>query len=372
MNAILALLVLLAQPSKPPTAGPDEVTLKDGKVLKGKITKLSSTQVLMVDTSSKSHTLKNEDVRDVKLGDTPSTLNRANQAAQQKNFDKALTLYEAALTEIGQNKDREPLHKQYLYYNWAVTLDQKGEADQALGMMKRLRMECGDCRLRLDSFRTGLAIARKLDDAKVNEILEEMKAEPEPIGSEAQVELARSHYRKGDYGGAQSAYERLSTNSNTGIADEGKLGILRCLRALRKMDDLKAACGKYTGDRATVSPALYQAGCSGLAEAMWKDAGGDKTKVREVLVMCAQAISVGPPAARDQAEEYAQALLIAGRCSLKLSEAAEKPEAKNEYKSRAIGYWSEVMRYGGTPWAEAAKKELGALSGEAPKEEQPK
>ena len=46
-----------------------------------------------------------------------------------------------------------------------------------------------------------------------------------------------------------------------------------------------------------------------------------------------------------------------------------QPEAKEEYKNRAIAYYKEVHRgYSKTPMAEAAMKELVALGAETPKD----
>jgi hypothetical protein len=45
-----------------------------------------------------------------------------------------------------------------------------------------------------------------------------------------------------------------------------------------------------------------------------------------------------------------------------LAAEAAKAEDKQEYKSRAEGYLTEIVRaYKGTPWAEAAQLELQAL-----------
>src|SRR5688572_9929822 len=101
----------------------DVIKLRAGGEAKGKITQLTSKNVVYVDAKGATATVKNEDVIDVVLGDTPPSLKAANAAAAGKNWDKAVNLYETAMGEIP--KGREHLHKQYVLFGWAVALDGK-------------------------------------------------------------------------------------------------------------------------------------------------------------------------------------------------------------------------------------------------------
>src|SRR4029079_9550444 len=115
------------------------------------------------------------------------------------------------------------------------------------------------------------------------------------------------------------------------------------------------------------SPALLQAAGAWIADIQLKKAEKDKTKWRDILMICVQSIALGPPAGKDESEDYALALVTGGKIYVLRSNANDKAEAKEEYKSRAVAYYTEVKRaYGKTPSAEIAQKELVALGVEQP------
>jgi hypothetical protein len=93
-------------------------------------------------------------------------------------------------------------------------------------------------------------------------------------------------------------------------------------------------------------------------------------------MVCVQAIALGPPAGKEEGEDYALALLTGAKCYVLLGNANEKAEAKDEYKQRATAYLTEIKRaYGKTSVGPLAEKELVGLGaggdskpGPAPKE----
>lgn len=357
----IAVAVAVALGAAEASALQDVIKLRAGGEAKGKVTQLTSTKVVYTDAGGKAVTLKNEEVADVLLSDTPKALRDANAAAGSKNWVKALNLYEAALGEIGPGKARD-LHKQYALFGWALALEGDGKTDAALAKLRQLRKDCGDCRLERDSFTKSMEIARKSGDAALLELLAEMKQKPEPLASEAGIEEARMKYAKGEFDAAMAGYTRLASAANPLIAAEARLGHLRCLRALKKTDELESLCSRILGDKMNSSPALLQSASASLGDALLRKADKDPSKAWEAYHACTQAIAAGPPASKDQAEDYVLALLNAGRACVLLSKAAAKPEAKAEQLERAGGYFQEVARaYKGTSWSAAAEKELAAL-----------
>jgi hypothetical protein len=111
-----------------------------------------------------------------------------------------------------------------------------------------------------------------------------------------------------------------------------------------------------------------QAAGAWTADLMLKKLEKDKTKWRDILMVCVQAIALGPPAGKDEGEDYALALVTGAKLYVLMSNANDKADTKEEYKSRAVAYYTEVKRaYGKTPSAEIAQKELVALGVDQPK-----
>lgn len=353
------ILTLLAQPQQ--QAQPDVVKLKNGTEVKGKITKLSAQSVTYTDSSGKTATAKRDEVRDIALGDSPSLLTKANQYAAAKNWERALNLYSSLINEAQQNKMRD-LHKQFILYNWALSLEAKGDLQDALAKLKDLRKECGDCWLRPDSFRKSIDIARRVGEAALQDALTEMKSEPEPTGSEAELELAKLKYARGQHEEANAVFTRLAAKTGAPYAAEARLWSLRALRSLQRFDELEMTCGKILSDKTSASPALLQTASACVGAALLKKAGSDRNRVRDALMACAQAIAVGPPAAKDQAEDYAVSLINAARCYILLGNGSDRDEVKEDYRGRATVYLTEVIRaYRDTEWASTAQKELAVL-----------
>lgn len=347
----------------------DSVRMRSGTEVKGKVTVLNARNVNVAEAGGKSSTLKSEEVATVTLGDAPPSLVLADKAINEGRVERALNLYPAAIEEINQKKSRD-LNKQFVYWNWADALQKKGSPAEALEMLKKLRAECGaDCFLRATSFDRSLDIARPKGDEMVEAVLTEMKGEPDPVGSKAQMEIARMKFAKGDYDTASGLYSKLAAGAGTAYANDAKLGYLRCLRLQKKTDELESQCKAILSDRISSSPALLQAAGAAYASIQLPKVEKDKNKLRELLMACIQAIALGPPSAKEEGEDYALGLLITAKCYGILSKDLEKQEAKDEYRNRAVSYLKEIRAvYKGTAMAEAAQKELVTLGEEKPKD----
>jgi tetratricopeptide (TPR) repeat protein len=359
--ALLAAGAALAQ---------DVIKLRAGGEVKGKITVLNNKNVNVAEAGGKATALKAEEVASVTLGgDTPPSLQKADAAMAEGRVERALNLYPAAIEEIAKEKKRE-LHKQFVYWNWAAALQQKGSPAEALEMLRKLRAECGaDCFLRPLSFDRSLEIARPKGDEMVESVLTEMKGEPDPVGSKAQMEIARMKFSKGDYEAASAIYSKLSAVAGTTYANDARLGYLRCLRLLKKQDELEGQCKQILADRTSNGPSLLQAAGAALAAIQLPKVEKDMAKTRELLMSCIQSIALGPPSGKEEGEDYALALLTAAKCYNILSKTMTKQEAKDEYRNRAIGYLKEVKgAYPKTAMGEQAQKDLIAIGEEKPKD----
>ena len=348
----------------------DIIRLKSGSEVKCKVNAMTGQSITYAETGGKVSTVKAVDVTDVVLGEPPPSLAKADAALANSQYDKAINHYGPSLEEIAGKKARE-LHKQFVHFKWAQALALKGSPNEALDMYRKLRNEGGDCWLRGPSFQRSLEIAKGKGGEAYEGILKEMKAEPEPVGSQAELELARIKYTAGEFDAARSGFEKVANNPASPFSSDAKLFSIRCIRGLKKLDELEGACKRILDDKTTSSPALLQAAGAWMAEMQLKKFEKDKTKWRDILMVCIQAIALGPPAGKDEGEDYALALLTGAKCYVLLGTATEKDEAKEEYKTRAMGYYREVERaFSKSPLAEIAKKELVALGGgggEAPK-----
>src|SRR5262249_18735457 len=153
-----------------------------------------------------------------------------------------------------------------------------------------MRNEGGDCWLRAESFQRSMEIAKTKGGDSYESILKEMLAEPEPVGSQAQMELAKIKYTGGDFDAARAMFDKDAANPASMFSGEGKLWSLRCIRSQKKMDELESVCKSILGDKNLSTPGLLQAAGASLAEIQLKKGEKDKTKWRDILMICIQSI----------------------------------------------------------------------------------
>ncbi len=354
-SAVLAAAVLLAGAS---AQAQDVIKMRDNSDVKGRIVKLDA-KGLTYETGGKQTNLTNEQFQDFTLGDPPSFMRDGDKAARANDWDKAISFYATGVGDIDKHP-RKDIFKQFLYWNLAKAHRAKKDFDKALAALKSLRKECGDCRLRKDSWNESLDIARG-DKAKITIILNEMKSEPEPMKGTAELELAKIQFESNDFKGAKDVFSRLAGNSSQPYAGSAAVWNVRCLKALKETSALESACKSALANRAGLTPSLLQAAAGALGDVLYEKAQSDPKLLREALVAYAQAIAAGPPPAGETPSDYTNALLNAGRSYVKLAGSA-KPESMLNYQGRARGYFSELIRfYKNTEWARSAEADLAAL-----------
>jgi len=219
----------------------DVVRLRNGTEVKCKVSAITSQSVIYVETGKSPQTAKKEDVSGVELGDKPPSMAKADAAMAASQYDKAINHYAPALEEVAAKKARD-LHKQFVIYQWAQALALKGSPGEAIEKYRQLRNECGDCWLRTDSFQRSLELAKVKGGDAYENILKEMKGEPEPVGSQAELELAKLKYTGGDFDAAKVSFDKVASNPASPFAGDAKLFSLRCVRGLKKNDELESTC----------------------------------------------------------------------------------------------------------------------------------
>lgn len=340
---------------------PDVIQKADNTEVKGKVTRLSYVAVAYTDgKSGQTVTLKGSDVAGIILGDSPGALQSAINAVAETKYDKAATRFEDALKEIETKKLRD-WNKAPVFLHWGEFLATRGDVDGALAMLKRVRTECGDSWWRPESWRKSIEIAKKKGVELQKTVLEEMKSEPEPLASEAQMGLAELAFSRGQYDEALNVYKQVASSTTSPAVDAAKAGVFRTLKVQKNASELDSYCQKLMADAAT-PPSLQQAAGAWAAGSLLEKAGKDRSKIRAAIMAAGKAIAMGPPERKEEAEDYVAALRVAAKGYAAYAAEATSVEHKQEYKARASGYLMEIVRaYRGTPWAEAAQLELSTL-----------
>jgi tetratricopeptide (TPR) repeat protein len=342
-------------------AAQDVIKLQDGTEIKGKITGLDADVIAYTDAKGAAAKVKNEAVKEYVLSDTPTEYRKACAAMTQRDPAKAIKDCQAALDVVAKGKARG-LHKQFIYLKMAQAQSAKGDHDAALEPLQKLRQECGRCRVRSESFRESLRIAKQKGGGAAEAVIGEMKSEAEPTASLADLEAGKLKFERSEFDGAAEAFKRVADKTGNPHAGEAAAWTIRCLQRANKTDELAKFCEQSLAVGAAAPPILIQAAASALGHVALAQAEKDKTKVRDAVVLFAQAISVGPPAKGEPPDDYARALLGAARGHELMSAGLTDSSAKQDYVKRAVDYYKEVAgAYPGTEWAKSADTELTRL-----------
>ncbi|HEU4339122.1 MAG TPA: hypothetical protein VFS19_03560, partial [Planctomycetota bacterium] len=283
-----------------------DTIIKDGVTIKCRITKATYQQVTFTPEKKPPETVKGSEITSIIFGDEPPSFQRAKVAEAEKKVDKAANLYEEAMKEIDAKKARD-WNKAPLLLSWAGFQADRGDINGALAILKRIRSECGDSWWRPESYRKGVEIARLKGIEAQKAVLDEMKAEPEPMASEAEMGLAELAATRSEHDEALAIYKKVAANSGSSFADAAKMGVFRTLKITKKNSELDDYSKKLLDDPAT-TPALQQAAGAWAAGSMLEKAGKDRVKIRAAIFAAGKAIAMGPPDRKEEAEDYVAAL----------------------------------------------------------------
>src|SRR5262245_61538283 len=323
---------------------PDTILKPDNTEIKCRIQKATYLQVSFTDAKGAPHTLKASEVADISFGDQPPQLQSAKNARAEAKPDKAQTRFEEALKEIETKKQRPEYNKAPLFLEWGNFLAERGKPDEALAMLKRIRTECGnDSWWRPESWRKSIEVAKAQGVEAQKSILEEMKGDPEPLASEAEMGLADLALARGQNDEALDIYKKLASSPGSAYAETARIGIFRMLKTLKRTGELDTYCNQLLADQST-SPALQQAAGAWAASSLMARAGKDRARIRAAIMAAAKAIAMGPPYGRDDAQDYVSALRVAARGWALLAAETSKEDLKRDYKNRAVSYLQEITR----------------------------
>src|SRR6185436_11325015 len=112
-------------------------------------------------------------------------------------------------------------------------------------------------------------------------------------------------YTAGEFDAARGGFDKVASNAASPFSAEAKLFSLRCVRGLKKNDELEATCKRILDEKTNNPPALVQAAGAWMADILLRKNEKDKTKWRDILMICIQAIALGPPAGKEEGEDYA-------------------------------------------------------------------
>ena len=339
----------------------DTILKSDNTEIKCRVQKASYTSVTYTDSKGVSTTLKASEVADIRFGDEPQAFQSAKNARGNAQPDKAAVRFEEALKEIETKKQRVEFNKAPLFFEWGDFLAERGSVPEALAMLKRIRTECGpDSWWRPQSWRKSVDFAKGQGIEAQKAIYDEWKSDPEPLGSEAEMGLAELAVSRNEHDEALALYQKVGSNTSSPHAETAKVGAFRMLKKLDRKSELDSYSQRLLSD-STTSPALQQAAGAWVATSLLEKAGKDRARIRTAIQAAAKAIAMGPPYGRDDAQDYVSALRVAAK-GWALLGADAKPEVKEEYRQRALGYLTEIVRaYKDTPFAESAKLEMQAL-----------
>ena len=370
MSRSLASLVLaatvLAAPAAFAQGGVDIIKLKGDKEVKGKILEVTSEKVSYAPPGGGAGQMAENigTVVDIVFFDAPFGVTKGDSLVKEGKPDEAIPNYQKALEMVETNQVRA-IHKQYALFGIARAHQAAGNWGESLNGYRRLLKDCPTTRFKLEAYDGAIASAQRKNDAgAIDEMIGKMKGEKDPrIAAKAELAVGLNALKAGKYGDARDRFEKLRSDSDPLVQASAQIGLIRCLAAEKKTDDLRKQCDlvvRGTND----TPALLAAAYTALGDVAFAQAGEKKDPklCKDALLHYLRTVVRYFPAAGEPAEDYEKALFQAGVCFAQLREGMQKPESKKEYADRAAALFEELIRdFKGSPWASKAQEQLKAL-----------
>ena len=365
MSRCLAWLALAAVIPATPAAfaqgGVDIIKLKGNKELQGKVTEVTSEEVSYL-ASGGTLSEKLSNVVEILFFDAPSGVANGDRALRERHLDEAIQHYQKAL-EMVKNSQTRVIHKQYALFGIAQSHQAAGNWADALNAYRSLLKECPTTRFLLEAYDGAIICAeRKNDTAAIEEMIGRMANEKSPrVRSTAELAKAIRLLKAGKFGDARDLFKPLKAKGS-GVEARAQVGLIRCLAAEKKMDDLKRECDTVVQEYN--EPYALAAACTALGDVTFAQATDrkDAKLLKEALYHYLRTVLRYEPGPNDSTEDYEKALFHAGICFSRLRDGIQSKEGKQEYANRAVALFEElVSRFAGSPWAAKAQAQLGAL-----------
>lgn len=370
LTAVLLAALMLAPAAAGAQSGTDIIRLKSSEERKGKVIRVTHQEVAYTmqgggDKGELGESLDN--VSDIVFYDTPLPLSKGESELKAGKPAAALQQFQNALDQIQQGKCRG-FHKQYALFGIARAHEENGDLGEAVAAFRKLIDGVPDTRFKREAYERALDCAQRKKDARaLDDLLEKMRKEPGEMGrslaSRAELTAAWGLLQTGKVSEARERFDKLSRVPDAAVQANAQVGVIRCLAAEKKFDDLRRLCeGVVRG--ANDDPGLMAAAYAGLGDLIFDRAieGKDPAPYRDALWPYLRVVVRYMPARGQPTEDYERALYRAAKCFEKLRDGAQKPEAKKEHQERALGLYDELARdFKGSEWATKAQRDITAL-----------
>jgi tetratricopeptide (TPR) repeat protein len=371
LMSLLALLVavLASRPALPQSGGGNDIIkLKNGEKREGKIVDVTYIQVSYTPPGGGGGQLAEPigNVAELLFTDQPYGIIRGDSLLMKENKpEEAIGQYQKGIETLDK-KEARPFHKQYALFGIARSYQATGKWGEANTWYDKLLQEAPQTRFLFETYIGSYQCAlNKGDTAKCETITKMMRQQKDAkLVSLADLFTAQSSFRAKKYTEARDIFERLSRDPDPQIQANALIGVIRCLAAEKKTDDLRRKCEEITRG-ANDNPALLACAYTALGDAVYVQAVERKEMklYKEALLHYLRTVVRFPPTAGDSTEDYERSLYHAGICFAKLRDSLQKPESKKEYTDRALALFGELQRdFSASPWTALAQKEAQGIA----------
>ena len=249
MNRILLTVVAVALASTPALAQkrkrtPDRVVLKSGAPIDGTVQKDTWQMVVIRSTAGGTRTLKPSDVERVVYGDQPPAFRGAMESIRLEKWAGALSSLGSAQDWV-ESAPKDPTvlkpgkwFAEYIIYWRGYCLLKVAQTGNAIRQFDRIRKEYPNSRFLVAAYEQTLEALRiTRNEAAMAKFEKEIDKAPSTIRTmlKANVEVQRAEllYNKKKYRPAKILFEKHARSSNSALATQATMGVIRCLSGLK-------------------------------------------------------------------------------------------------------------------------------------------
>jgi tetratricopeptide (TPR) repeat protein len=296
----------------------------------------------------------NENVSQLDLYDRPYGILKGDEALQANHPDEAVRWYQKALDAIRRGQAR-PLHLQFALHGIARARERGKNWNASFEAYLRLLDEVRDTRFKAEAYRkAGMCALRLKDRAQLKALAARIDQEPRRTRPLEIADLARAWllYLDRRPGEAGTIFSRRIRDDDPGVRIEARLGVIECLSAEKRDNDLRQFC-EETIRNGDDSPRLAAAACNALGDVAFARAqtSPDARRFKEALLHYLRTVILYAPPDGGPIEAYTKALYRSAQCFTAL-ERFQPAADKREYRNRAQALRDELKRdYPNSAWA---------------------
>lgn len=325
----------------------DVITLRNRDTREGKVVRVTYKEVAYSPGAAAEMRESAADVEGIAFYDAPYTLGAGERELQKGSLEGALTQFRRALEEIERGNARA-IHKQYVLSAIARAYLQAGNLKEAVKAYRKLLAEVPDTFFATQAYENALGCAEQTQDwASLDDLVDLMRKAPgdlrDILRSTANEADARRLFREKKYADARNLFDQLSRDSDERTQAKGKAGILHCLSAEKRTEDLRRYADAIVRGKDTEAVSLGAAWTALGDLAFAQSQGKDPAALKEALLSYLRTREMYAPPGGDR-YDYARALLYAGKCFDLLRAGKSNQDDKNEYRRRAMELYEDLRR----------------------------